>query len=191
MGKKLFTLLLLVFSCSFAYAQTYTVERIVDGDTLKLTSGDRIRMIGIDTPESRDNAKAERDSKRSGQDIKTIIKMGNEAKNFLKSLGLEGKEVYLEFDVQQRDKYGRLLAYVFVDTGIKRGDPLDFKFNSDYYFDYFNNRWMHFINASIVKAGYAQPMTIPPNVKYADLFRKLYKNAREKKRGLWTDENKD
>ncbi len=42
-----------------------------------------------------------------------------------------------------------------------------------------------FLNAFVVQQGYASPMTIPPNVKYADLFKELYQEAREQKRGLW------
>jgi len=45
-----------------------------------------------------------------------------------------------------------------------------------------------FINATIIKSGYASPMTIPPNVKHADLFKELYEEAREQKRGLWKEE---
>ena len=50
---------------------------------------------------------------------------------------------------------------------------------------YKNNSWHVFLNATIIKAGYATPMTIPPSVKYADLFKELYEEAREQKRGLW------
>jgi micrococcal nuclease len=74
---------------------------------------------------------------------------------------VEGKRVSLEFDVERYDKYDRLLAYVYIkDSGV-------------------------FLNAEIVKEGYASLMTYPPNVKYADLFRKLYQEARENRRGLW------
>lgn len=44
-----------------------------------------------------------------------------------------------------------------------------------------------FVNATIIKAGYATPITIPPNVKYADLFQELYEEAREQKMGLWRE----
>ena len=110
--KKL--LIIFLFLTSPAYAQTYTVERVIDGGTLKLTNGERIRLIGIDTPERKPNDKAKRDAKRTGQDLETINKMGQEATEFVKGLGLKGKEVKLEFDVQERDKYGRLLAYVYM-----------------------------------------------------------------------------
>ncbi len=160
------------------------VERVVDGDTLKLTNGVRVRLIGIDTPENKSNDKAKRDSERTGKDLETITKMGQEATEFVHDLGLEGKEVRLEFDVQERDKYGRLLAYVFLkvcpDDGLC-------KYEAAALAEYktLNGLPYNFINATIIKAGYASPMTIPPNVKYVDLFRKLYEQARENKRGLW------
>ena len=73
---------------------------------------------------------------------------------------VNGKTVRLEFDVQEFDKYGRTLAYVYLEDGT-------------------------FVNAWLVKNGYAMVMTVPPNVKYQDLFLKLQREAREQKRGMW------
>ncbi len=139
--------------------KTLIVSRAIDGDTLKLSDGERVRLIGIDTPESSNNAKLRRDAKRTGQDAKAIIAMGKEAKEFTRKL-VENKKVKLEFDVQKRDKYSRLLAYVYLEDGT-------------------------FVNAEIMKAGYAQVMTVPPNVHYQDLFLRLQREARENKKGLW------
>lgn len=137
------------------------VSRVIDGDTIKLSNGEHVRLIGIDTPESRYNKKLERDVARSRKDINEILKMGKVASNFTKGL-VEDKKVRLEFDVEKRDRYGRLLAYVYLEDGT-------------------------FVNAKIIGEGYAQVMTIPPNVKYAGYFLKLQKEAREKKKGLWGD----
>jgi len=160
---------------------TFTVERVIDGDTIKLTNGERVRLIGIDTPESKPNDKAKRDSKRTGKDLETINKMGQEAMEFVKGLIKPGKEVWVKLDVQERDKYGRLLAYIY-DPNIydEQGSPYPSS-NPIYFWE----QGMLFYNATIIKSGYATPMTIPPNVKYADLFQELYEEAREQKRGLW------
>jgi len=170
-------------------SKTYTVERVIDGGTLKLTNGERVRLIGIDTPESKPNDKAKRDSKRTGQDLETITKMGQEATKFVKRWAWEGIQVRMEYDVDQKDKYGRTLAYVYLDTrtGMWNAPPRDevlhlIPIASTYHI---------FLNATIIKAGYATPMTIPPNVKYADLFKKLYEEAREQKRGLWKKKLED
>jgi micrococcal nuclease len=72
-----------------------------------------------------------------------------------------GQQVRVEFDVQERDRYGRLLAYVYVRDQM--------------------------VNAELVRRGYAQVMTVPPNVRYQALFVKLQREAREQKRGLWAD----
>lgn len=144
------------------YSEDYNnikCTRIIDGDTIKLETGERVRFIGVDTPESRSNKKLKRDMLKSGQDAEVILQMGKEAGKFTKSL-VEGKNVILEFDVQRTDKYGRLLAYVYLEDGT-------------------------FVNAEIVKQGYASLMTIPPNIKYVELFQKLFKEARENNRGLW------
>jgi len=137
------------------------VTRVVDGDTLALENGERVRLIGIDTPEVHESKKLYRDSKRSSTDVTTIKKFGRKAWDFTRKL-TENKRVNLEFDIEKRDKYNRLLAYVYLKDGT-------------------------FVNAEIVKQGYASLLTIPPNVKYADLFRKLYEDARSKKIGLWGD----
>jgi micrococcal nuclease len=145
---------------SYDYANI-VVRRVVDGDTLVLASGERVRLIGIDTPEIHESDKLYRDSKRSQQSVSEIKEMGQRSYQFVKDL-VEGKVVSLEFDVEKQDKYKRLLAYVYLKDG-------------------------RFVNAEIVKQGYASLMTYPPNVKYADLFLKLYREARENKRGLWKE----
>jgi len=137
------------------------VTHVYDGDTIKLTNGEKVRLIGIDTPESSQNKKLFRDAARSGQDIKKILAMGHAAAEYTRAL-LNGRRVRLEFDIEKRDKYGRLLAYVYrADDGL-------------------------FINEDIIGNGYAYPMTIPPNVRHADEFKKLFREAQKSKRGLWS-----
>jgi micrococcal nuclease len=121
---------------------------------------ERIRLIGVDTPESEDNPKAERDAERSGQSLSSIFVLGEKASEFTKSYLKRGTNLRLEFDVQQEDNYGRLLAYVYLPDGTM-------------------------LNALLLQEGYAQIMTIPPNVKYADTFLRIQEEAREANRGLW------
>ncbi len=122
------------------------VSRVVDGDTFVLENGERVRLIGVDTPET-------------VHPSKPVQYFGKEASAFTKNL-IEGKQVRLEYDVQKQDRYGRLLAYVYLPDGT-------------------------FVNAELVKQGYAQVSTYPPNVKYVDLFARLQREARENNRGLW------
>ncbi|MBN1526339.1 MAG: thermonuclease family protein [Candidatus Omnitrophica bacterium] len=138
------------------------VKRVVDGDTVELEDGAKVRFIGIDTPESRMSPKLRKDAERSGQDTKTIMAMGKKAAEFTRKL-VEGKKVRLEFDVERTDRYGRTLAYIYLEDGT-------------------------FVNAEIIKQGYASVMTVPPNVRHADEFLKLYREARENSRGLWAPE---
>ncbi len=127
-------------------AEEAIVERVVDGDTVVLASGERVRYIGMDTPELH-------------HPRKPVEAYAREAMEFNRRLA-EGKPVRLEFDVERRDKYGRLLAYVYLQDGT-------------------------FVNAELVRQGYAHILTIPPNVKHADLFLKYQREAREAHRGLW------
>jgi len=123
----------------------YYVKRAVDGDTILLSNGKRVRYIGIDTPETK-------------HPHKPVEEFGEEAYQYNKSL-VEGKRVRLEYDIEKRDRYGRILAYVYVDEV--------------------------FVNAELVKEGYAQVYTFPPNVKHQELFIGLQRMARDEGRGLW------
>nr|MBO2479888.1 nuclease [Bacillota bacterium] len=124
----------------------YIVERVVDGDTFVLTNGERVRMIGVDTPET----------VKPGTEPEMY---GQEASEYTKKM-LEGKRVRLEWDVAERDRYGRLLAYVYLEDGT-------------------------FFNEHLLLEGYARVMTVPPNVKYAERFLAAERSAREAGRGLW------
>ncbi len=125
-----------------------TVIKITDGDTLWVRyegQREKLKLIGIDTPESKVNRKARKDAKRSGQDVETIIALGERSTEYVSSRVKLGIKVKIEFDIEQRDTYGRLLGYVYLPNG-------------------------KMLNEEIVKAGYANVMTIPPNVKYQDSF---------------------
>lgn len=147
------------FGKSYNYADIFVI-RVIDGDTLQLANGERVRLIGIDTPEIHESDKLYRDSQRTRSNVNTIRQMGRRAYEFTKGL-VEGKRISLEFDVDKRDRYNRLLAYVY----LKEDNA--------------------FVNAKIIEEGYASLMTIPPNVKHADLFLQLYQEARKQRRGLW------
>lgn len=151
----------LPFGRSYSY-EDIMVVKAVDGDTLKLENGERVRLIGIDTPEVHESAKLHRDARRSGKDAAAIKKLGKKSSEFVRGL-VEGKRVRLEFDVEKRDRYGRMLAYVYLKDGT-------------------------FVNAEIVRQGYASPYTFPPNVRHAELLREMFREARENKRGLWKEE---
>jgi micrococcal nuclease len=126
------------------------VTRITDGDTIRVMVGgveEKVRYIGVDTPES--------------------VKPGTPVQCFAKAASafnaklIEGRRVRLETDAEARDRYGRLLAYVY-----REPDGL-------------------FVNAELVRGGYAQPLTIAPNVRFAERFRSLAADARRRGAGLW------
>ena len=91
-----------------------TVKRVVDGDTLKIIyqgQEESVRLIGIDTPESKRNKKARKDAGRSGKDVDQITAMGKEAARYMRTIAREGDRVNIEFDVQKRDKYKISIVY--------------------------------------------------------------------------------
>ena len=164
---------LVLTSCTQANYADILVSKVIDGDTLRLANGEKVRLLGIDTPEMYESDKLFRDAQRTGEDIETIMAMGRETYNFTRGL-VEGKRVRLEFDVEKRDKYGRLLAHVHI--------PMN---QLHHLKDYKDLSMLElFLNAEILKQGYAEVMVILPNLKYADYFQELYQEARENKRGL-------
>lgn len=121
------------------------VVRAVDGDTIEIEGGEKVRYIGIDTPETVDPRKP-------------VQCFGVEASAKNKEL-VEGKLARLEKDATDRDKYGRLLRYVWVG-GV-------------------------FVNLELVKQGFAYSYSYPPDIKYQDQFVEAQREAKEAKRGLW------
>lgn len=128
-----------------------TLVGVVDGDTIDVTvdgTEERVRLIGIDTPET----------KKPDSPVECF---GPEAAAFTESMLPDGTRLHLERDVEGRDQYGRLLAYVFIaDSGL-------------------------FVNLEIVRHGYANTLTIPPNVAYADDFVEAARAAEASNLGLW------
>lgn len=147
-----------------AGAETATVTRVVDGDTIEAVitaiepgpgAGQTqvgleydIRLTGIDTPES----------VKPGTPVECFAKEASAATKAL----LEGQEVRLVKDVEDTDRYERLLRYVYLEDEMA--------------------------NARLVANGYAHAYTYPPNVRWADLFVQLEREARERNQGLWAPE---
>jgi micrococcal nuclease len=140
--------LLLVSAAVSAATLDGSVVRVVDGDTIHVRVGERVekvRYIGVNTPEVHHPRKGEEPGGRDAMAVNRTL--------------VSGRRVRLETDVQERDRYGRLLAYVWI------GDTM--------------------VNAELLRRGYAQVMTIPPNVRHQALFVKLQREAREGGQGLW------
>ncbi|WP_457642387.1 thermonuclease family protein [Persephonella sp.] len=164
--KFIFVILLSLFSISMASDKIPAkVLYVIDGDTIKVfISGKKesVRLIGIDTPESRKNKRAKKQAREFNTNVNTIVYLGKKSKNFVEKLVRKGDVVYLELDVQPRDRYGRILAYVWLRSG-------------------------KMLNKEIICSGYAMPLTIPPNVKYAEIFRQCFRKAKLLELGLWSD----
>jgi micrococcal nuclease len=132
-----------------------TVTHIVDGDTFDMADSTgniiRIRPIGINADEMKDNNHGKKGS------------FAKAAKDYLVKLVLK-KTVRLEMDIQKTDRYGRTLAYVYLNDTV-------------------------FVNAEMIKAGLAVIETIPPNVKYSGYFYQLQQEAKIAKTGMWNTRN--
>lgn len=126
----------------------YRVSKVVDGDTIRLSEGGKVRLLGVDTPETKDPRKP-------------VQYFGREASTFTKR-EIDSREVRLTYDQTRKDRYGRLLAYVW-------RNPDDF-----------------FLNAELIAQGYGLAYTKFP-FKYTNEFLELQRAAREEERGLWAN----
>ncbi len=137
----------------------YEVISVVDGDTFDIRMNHesyRIRLIGVDTPES---VASELYLEESGKENTEI---GEDIADYVRTL-LEFEYVYLEFDEEIKDSYGRILAYVYLDDGITM------------------------VNRILLECGYATVMRIPPNTKYSEEFSVLESIAQREQIGIWKD----
>ncbi len=148
----LFTFLIFLSSTAAAQESKYRITEVHDGDTVsirvKAYAGiplkiERARLIGIDAPE----LKQEPWGRKAHRHLKKLISQSDWVTT-------------VEFDVEQRDKHGRLLVYLRGRDG-------------------------NLINERMVAEGYAVLFTVPPNVKHADLFLEAERKARSQKRGIW------
>jgi micrococcal nuclease len=137
-----------------------TVQRWVDGDTLHATGGLKVRLIGIDAPEASPSDRARSQARRLGVPVEEIVRLGQAAREFATSLAPPGTTLHLERDVQPTDRYGRTLAYLWTADG-------------------------RLVQEEILKAGWADLLTIPPNVRHTERLRSAWREARENHRGIW------
>ena len=121
------------------------VTKHTDGDTLWLSGIGKVRLIGVDTPEV------------YGGEVECF---GRRASAFMERTVPLGARVRYHLGVEERDRYERALAYVWLEDG-------------------------RFLNRLLVARGYAQPLTVPPNVEHAETFARAARRAREAGRGLW------
>lgn len=128
------------------YVGEFRVARVIDGDTIEIEGGERVRYIGIDAPESVTPGKP-------------VGCFGPEASEGNRSL-VEGRTVRLEKDTTDRDRYGRLLRYVY------SGDTL--------------------VNLELVSRGFAEAADYPPDSAFRDRFAVMEDEAREAGLGLWS-----
>lgn len=154
--KSLILLVIIVFGCQAQSLKGSIQARVIDcidGDTIKLEDGTMVRYIGIDTPELH---------KKEGQNWEDVNEAFALEAKLLNEQLVKNKLVKLEFDVERKDKYSRLLAYCFVDN--------------------------IFVNERILEEGLGLFYTRPPNQRYVGILVSAQKKARGNQKGIWGKE---
>lgn len=157
-SSVLFSLLLLLPLLLIACAHTFTIARIIDGDTVVLSDGRHVRLIGVDTPESFKNRKLAKDANTLNQESTVMQGLGKKAAAYTRSIALN-RQVRIKGDRHARDRYGRILGYVFFTDGTM-------------------------LNEKLIKDGYGCAYT-RFRFKHRDQFVLAEKEARSGGRGLW------
>ena len=137
------------------------VVRVVDGDTLRARLRDgqqRVRLVGVDAPETLSGPHQERQARQWGLSPEELQRWGEVASAFARR-HLSGRWVGLELDIEERDEFGRLLAYVWLGRLV--------------------------FNLELVREGYAWAHPVPPNLRYADRLGACPWEAQRLRRGLW------
>ena len=136
------------------------ITAVLDGDTVKLDSGETVRLIGVDTPETENNRKLREDIYRMAIPVreKDLMRLGAAASRFTEQMAI-GQQCWLEFEKEQRDQYGRMLAYVHLRDG-------------------------RILNEEIVYNGYGRAYIGMP-FSYKKRYILLQADASLNKRGLW------
>ncbi|MBR5356655.1 MAG: thermonuclease family protein [Lachnospiraceae bacterium] len=150
----------------------------IDGDTIQVLTDNSefitVRLIGINTPES--VAKEEYLEKKGTVNSDYGKMASNWVNDYIeKTIITNHSDLWLQYDKETKDQYGRTLAYVWIS------DEVDVEYESDV-LDYM-------LNAQIVKYGYAEDVVYEPNHKYAHIFKKLREEAEQSKIGLWQFED--
>ena len=148
---SIFLIVVSLFISNIANGKEYFVKQIINGDTIRLDTGQIVKYIGIETPEL--------NLKEGGSEF-----FAKQASRYNHKLVFM-KKIRLEFDKQKEDSDGRMLAYVFVKKT--------------------------FVNAELIKLGYAKAHIVPPNDKYKKVFLDYEKKAKISEKGLWQETKKD
>jgi micrococcal nuclease len=192
-GAMFRKMILMVFLTAVALAgpclavEFVDVTRVLDGNTLELSNGEKVRLIGVDTPpESLSDVQPGKEIKVKGEALKTLLERGKAAAQFTRRL-VEGGKVYLTYDVKKRDAHGQLLAYVYMNSDVYANDSIRQDFSDLDLYDARGNRRRSLldVNATIINAGYARAVFTAPNVKHRKAFLILEKDARTYQRGFW------
>lgn len=151
------------------------VVKISDGDTVHVLlegQDESVRLIGVDTPEKFKSSKLIRDAEASPLSAEEIQRLGEGASAYTAEL-LAGREVYVQVGVEERDRYRRLLAYLYV-------------LQPDGEWTFGGQNFTQ-VNLELARGGWADPLTIPPNVEFADDYVAAAREARAAGRGMWSE----
>lgn len=184
-------IIILLLSFSGQAREQYTLEtikKVISADTFLLESGKRIRLIGIDAPEDEPNRKSREDAERWGKIPGEIIAMGKAATEWAE-VRLQGKDIFLKYDKRKNDGRGYDWVYAFLyDENLFYGGIVERVTFEDVFFEWnqvYERGGYIFLNATIVKGGYAHPVRNLPNTKHQDQIEEGYAYAKENFEGLF------
>jgi len=148
-----------------AYKEPARIMRIINGDTFTILyhgKWEEIKLLGLDMPETTLNDRVYERALKNSTTPAEIINRGLTGREFVKKYLQYGSQIWIEFDVQKRDHFSRLLGYVYLADG-------------------------RMLNEIILRAGLSEPLLIPPNLKYQKRFQEIARLAQDDKNKSETD----
>jgi micrococcal nuclease len=147
------------FAAETIYKEPARIMRIINGDTLTILyhgKWEEIKLIGLDMAETTLNDRVYEKALKNSTTPAAIINRGLADREFVKKYLQYGSQIWIEFDTQKRDRFSRLLGYVYLADG-------------------------RMLNEIILRAGLTEPLLIPPNLKYQQRFQEIARLAQKDK----------
>lgn len=188
MNKIILSIIFLFLTTGFSQAavpetESVTIQRVMDGDTFRLSNGQKLKLAGINAPELHDTPKLPQEARRFHKEVWAFRSLSDQAERLAQRLVKEtNKEIWIESDTQGIDDEGNLLGYVYIP--ITKLDP-EMVVDGEVIMKQ-DGRYHVLLNAYLLKIGLAELTPSTLDSKYQNLFSRLEAEAKKQKKGLWS-----
>lgn len=188
MSRAILSIFFLFLVLRFSHAampqtESVTIQRVMDGDTFRLSNGQKLKLAGVNAPELHDTPKLPQEARRFNKEVWAFRSLADQAERLVQRLVKDAnKEIWIESGTQGVDEQGNLIGYIYIPTS--KLDP-DVIVDGETVTEQ-NGRYQVFLNAYLLKVGLAELMSSTLDSKYQELFSRLEAEAKKNEKGLWS-----